>query len=66
MRALSADRLAGLVLLLVATFYLFEARRFEAGFIADPIGPRAFPYVLGTILWILSFSWFNIQFLPYL
>ena len=41
-------------LLLVALLYLFEARSFETGFIADPIGPKAFPILLGVILVGLS------------
>lgn len=44
------DRVTGCALFLAACLYLFEARSFVTGFIADPIGPRAFPYVLGTIL----------------
>jgi putative tricarboxylic transport membrane protein len=56
LRSLSADRLAALALLAVAVVYAVEARGFETGFIADPIGPRAFPYVLGMILSVLSLS----------
>jgi putative tricarboxylic transport membrane protein len=33
----------------VALVYLNEARSFDAGFIADPIGPRAFPFVIGAL-----------------
>lgn len=56
MRPVSADRLAALALLAGAAVYAVEARGFETGFIADPIGPRAFPYVLGMILSVLSLS----------
>lgn len=48
------DRIAGAALSLAAVSYLFEARSFETGFIADPIGPKAFPYVLGTLLLLLG------------
>ena len=48
------DRIAGALLSLGAGLFLFEARSFETGFIADPIGPKAFPYVLGTALLVLS------------
>jgi putative tricarboxylic transport membrane protein len=49
-----SDRIAGVFLLSVALLYLFEARSFETGFIADPIGPKAFPFVLGVVLVGLS------------
>lgn len=44
------ERVIGSVMLLGASLYVLEARSFETGFIADPIGPRAFPYLLGTLL----------------
>jgi putative tricarboxylic transport membrane protein len=44
------DRVVGSLIFLGACAYLLEARSFETGFIADPIGPRAFPYVLGALL----------------
>jgi putative tricarboxylic transport membrane protein len=51
---MTSDRIAGGVLLPIALLYLFEARSFETGFIADPIGPKAFPFVLGAVLVGLS------------
>lgn len=51
---MKSDRIAGVFLLLVALVYLLEARSFETGFIADPVGPKAFPVVLGVILVGLS------------
>lgn len=33
----------------LAALYVFEARDFETGFIADPIGPRAFPVGIGVL-----------------
>jgi putative tricarboxylic transport membrane protein len=54
MRFMTSDRTAGVLLLLIALAYLSEARSFETGFIADPIGPKAFPFVLGTGLLVLS------------
>jgi putative tricarboxylic transport membrane protein len=50
----TSDRIAGVFLFLVAFLYLLEARSFEVGFIADPIGPKAFPLVLGVSLAGLS------------
>jgi putative tricarboxylic transport membrane protein len=44
MRRFPSVLLAGTALL-----YVYEARSFDAGFIADPIGPKAFPYVIGFL-----------------
>jgi putative tricarboxylic transport membrane protein len=38
----------------VALLYVLEARRFEAGFIADPVGPAGFPYVIGILALVAS------------
>jgi putative tricarboxylic transport membrane protein len=46
-------KLPAIVLAAVAAVYLYLARSFETGFIADPIGPKAFPYGIG-ILAVLS------------
>lgn len=54
MKLHKSDRIAGFLLLVVACLYWYEAMEFESGFIADPIGPKAFPYLLGTVLSILS------------
>ncbi|HEY7820153.1 MAG TPA: hypothetical protein VIG29_18165, partial [Vicinamibacteria bacterium] len=39
----------GAILLPLSTLYVVEARGFETGFIADPIGPRAFPVGIGLL-----------------
>lgn len=44
------ERLVAGVLFIGALGYVWLARGFEAGFIADPIGPSAFPYAIGTLL----------------
>ena len=44
------QKIAALFLGACSVLYLFAARSFETGFIADPIGPRAFPYAIGTLL----------------
>jgi len=56
LKLLRGDRLAAFALLAVAALYWLEARRFVTGFIADPVGPRAFPNVLGTVLAVSSLS----------
>lgn len=45
-----SDRIFGIACLLLAGFYLFSASIIELGFIETPVGPRAFPYIIGTIL----------------
>jgi putative tricarboxylic transport membrane protein len=39
----------GGAILLLSLLYVVEARGFETGFIADPIGPRAFPVGIGLL-----------------
>jgi putative tricarboxylic transport membrane protein len=48
------DKVAGLLLGAVALGYVFAARGFETGFIADPIGPKAFPYAIGMLALVAS------------
>ncbi|NRG19321.1 tripartite tricarboxylate transporter TctB family protein [Rhizobiales bacterium] len=45
-----SDRIFGVVCLLLAGFYIYSASTIELGFIETPVGPRAFPYIIGTLL----------------
>lgn len=47
------ERVSAIVVAVSAAIYLYQARAFETGFIADPVGPKAFPYAIG-ILALLS------------
>lgn len=49
-----SDRVAGLILVLLALLYGLQAQAFRVGFVADPVGPRAFPYLLAAALGILG------------
>ncbi len=49
-----ADRITGALLLVVAAWYTAEARSFEGGALAGPVGPGAFPLFLGVVLGVLS------------
>ena len=49
-----ADRFVGLFLLALALWYGLEALGLEAGYLADPLGPRAFPLLLSAVLLGLS------------
>jgi putative tricarboxylic transport membrane protein len=44
------DRWIALGLLALAGLYAWEARTFQAGFLVDPVGPRAFPLLLAGLM----------------
>ena len=43
-----SDRVFGLICILLAGFFIWQATQIETGFIVDPMGPRAFPIVVGV------------------
>lgn len=45
-----ADRIAGTTLLLLAGAVGIEATTFEVAFLADPVGPKALPFVVALLL----------------
>lgn len=49
-----SDRLFGLVMLFGATGYILAAQEAQSGFMSDPIGPNAFPTLVGGIAAICS------------
>ena len=49
-----SDRIFGGVGLALAVFYLWAASIIPDSFMVDVIGPRTFPYIVGTILGICS------------
>ncbi len=49
-----SDRIFGLVGLVLGTFYLWAASIIPDSFMTDMVGPRAFPYIVGTIILICS------------
>lgn len=53
-RGRRTDRIAGALLLLVSAGYGLEAYRLQADFLADPLGPRAFPLLLAASLALFS------------
>ena len=46
----ASDRIAGLVLLAVAAAIAAETRSFKEGFLADPVGPRALPFLVAALI----------------
>lgn len=49
-----SDRIFGLFGLALAAFYLWAASIIPDSFMTDVIGPRAFPYIIGTVIAICS------------
>jgi len=49
-----SDRIFGALLMVLAAVYIWTARGFNPGFMADPLGPQTFPYLLGTVLAITA------------
>lgn len=45
---LTKDRVAGLVSLVLGVIYFFATNNLPESAVADPIGPRAFPYIIST------------------
>ena len=44
-----SDRVFGLVVVLVALAYIASATQIQTSFLSDPIGPKAFPMLVGSI-----------------
>lgn len=49
-----SDRIFGGIGLALAIFFIWGAFQVELSFIVDPIGPRTFPIIIGTLLGIAS------------
>ncbi|MCI5077823.1 tripartite tricarboxylate transporter TctB family protein [Oricola sp.] len=49
-----SDRIFGLIGLLLAVFYAWQGTLIQESFIQDPVGPKAFPYIIATVLGISS------------
>jgi putative tricarboxylic transport membrane protein len=53
------DRVFGVIGLLLAGFYVWQATLIEESFIQDPVGPKAFPVIIAIVLALSSavFIW---------
>ncbi len=49
-----SDRIFGLVVLMTALAYIASATQIQTSFLADPVGPKAFPILVGIIASISS------------
>jgi putative tricarboxylic transport membrane protein len=50
MKRLKSDQIVGALLVLLGALVALEARTFTVGFLADPLGPRAVPYLVAAFL----------------
>ncbi|MDF1525009.1 MAG: tripartite tricarboxylate transporter TctB family protein [bacterium] len=48
------DRLTGGLLLVLSLGYAYQAKSFDVGFMADPIGPKAFPLIIAAFMFLIS------------
>ena len=49
-----ADRIFGLVMIVLALGYLLSATQIQSSFLSDPVGPRVFPYIISVGVIIAS------------
>jgi putative tricarboxylic transport membrane protein len=45
-----SDRVFGIACVLLSGFFIWQATQIQTGFIVDPLGPKAFPYIIGAML----------------
>lgn len=55
---MASDRIFGLVVILVALGYGLSATQIQTSFLADPVGPRLFPYMVAGIALLCGLSLF--------
>lgn len=46
---MASDRLFGLVVLMTALAYIASATQIQTSFLQDPVGPKAFPMLVGAV-----------------
>jgi len=46
---MASDRIFGLVVLFVALGYIASATQIQTSFLSDPVGPKAFPMLIGAV-----------------
>lgn len=46
---MASDRIFGLVCVLVALAYIVSATQIQSSFLTDPVGPKTFPFMIGTV-----------------
>jgi putative tricarboxylic transport membrane protein len=51
-----SDRIFGLIVIAVALGFIVSATQIQVSFLADPVGPKTFPYIVGGVLIVASLS----------
>lgn len=51
---MASDRIFGLVVFFVALGYIASATQIQTSFLSDPVGPKAFPMLIGAVAGISS------------
>ena len=46
---MASDRIFGLVMAIVALAYIASATQIQTSFLSDPVGPKTFPILIGTV-----------------
>lgn len=46
---MASDRIFGLVVLMTALAYIASATQIQTSFLSDPVGPKAFPMLIGAV-----------------
>mgnify|MGYP005865473037 CR=1 FL=1 len=49
-----ADRIFGVVMVIVALGYILSAMSIQTSFLSDPVGPRVFPYMVAGVVLVAS------------
>jgi putative tricarboxylic transport membrane protein len=49
-----SDRILGACALLLGLFYIWQATLIQKSFLSDPVGPKAFPIIIGIVVVISS------------
>ncbi|MBO6900383.1 MAG: tripartite tricarboxylate transporter TctB family protein [Rhizobiaceae bacterium] len=52
-----SDRILGACAFLLGVLYIWQATVIEESFLSDPVGPKAFPIIIGTVI-LLSSAYF--------
>jgi putative tricarboxylic transport membrane protein len=51
---MQSDRILGLVVLMTALAYIASATQIQSSFLADPVGPKSFPILVGAVAVLAS------------
>ncbi len=47
---MKTDRIFGLIIAVVALAFIASATQIQVSFLADPVGPKTFPFIIGAVM----------------